>query len=202
MAFYLAAYFPATRTAAYRPGVENTPASVANWPSLRARRHVESRDENLRGVISGALARPHQIISIGRENRLAIKLRIERQARLVRAICAHQVQLIIRWAEHAGRIDDVPAIGVPIGLPVDVRVIGELRLGCQTGDVAIRIERERADKNLQQIVELAIASIDESLPVRREKGVAVIAGGLGDLDNVRPVRRASHTHPDRRSGCW
>src|SRR5438552_19213353 len=79
---------------------------------LRPARELKPRQENLRRTILRSLARPHQVLTIGRKDGQDVGPVAEGDARLARAVATHQVQLVIRVAVLAGGVDDVPAVGM------------------------------------------------------------------------------------------
>src|SRR5208337_3992317 len=79
----------------------------------------------------------------------------------------------------AGRINNVSVVGMPERPPVHEVVVRERSLGGSCGVI---------DVDLEQIVALAIAPVDDPLAVGREERAAVIALGLDDPTGVLAVR--------------
>src|SRR5439155_16953768 len=89
-----------------------------------------------------------------------------------------QVELVIGMAVLAGRVDDVAAVGMPVRPPVDRLVVGQGPLGGSLGIVHV---------DLQQIIPLAVAAVDDPLAVGREERAAVVALGVGDPARILAV---------------
>src|SRR5439155_16607442 len=96
----------------------------------------EFGDEELRGVVGGTLGGPHQIFSVWGEDGEDVGAFFVGDSGFLAAVVAHQIQLIVGVAVGAGGVDEVLSVGMPIGAPVNVGVVGELvLLGC-AGDLA------------------------------------------------------------------
>src|SRR5450755_3731263 len=87
----------------------------------------------------------------------------------------------------AGAVDDVYTIGVPRGAQVHVVVVGERAFVGHTGDFTALIERKIADKNLAEVVGVAVAAKDQVFAIRAERCLPVVAGGFGQLDQMRSI---------------
>ena len=80
-------------------------------------------------VLSGVRLLDHiRCLPSGEKTGRPSKPSAEGDARLVRAVVAHGVELVVLVAVGAGGVDDVLAVGVAVRAPVDVGVVGELPL--------------------------------------------------------------------------
>src|SRR5271165_2127006 len=131
---------------------------LASAPCGRARRgwgsfECEIGDEELALAIGGAAARgPHQPPAVGAEDGQTVESVVIGNSLFGCRIHVHHVELVVRVAVLAGRVDDVDSVGVPIGAPVDEFVLGQRPLGRALGIV---------DVDLKQVVALSVASVDD-----------------------------------------
>src|SRR5262249_47269421 len=128
---------------------------------------------------AGAGACPHQVISIRRKDRQDIDTFIKSDSRLAQAIIAHQPEIVILVILTAGGVDDVLSIRMPAWAPIDAAVMRELPLVISADDDPGRAELDVGGEDLQQIVAVPVAAIDDPLAIRREKGPAIVTRGIG-----------------------
>src|SRR5688572_28673022 len=72
-------------------------------------RKLASGDEELGGAVRGALGGPHQVFAVGGENGQHVSAFLVGDAGFLRAVVAHQVELVVGVTVGAGGVDEVPA---------------------------------------------------------------------------------------------